>query len=122
MTLRGRVSNLHAVMPVTVRLRGQPDIALDFVVDTGFDGALSMPVAAVAALKLPFLEVIRVCLANETDVFIPVHVATILWQGAEKHVRVLASGKRPKLGTALLANYYLGIDFVEDGSTMVEPL
>ena len=122
MKLRGRVSNLHAVLPVTMRLQGQPDISLDFGVDTGFDGALSLPTAAVVAMKLPFLEVIRVSLANEMDVMVSVHVATILWQGVEKHVRVLASGKRPKLGTALLANYYLGIDFVEDGSMMVEPL
>ena len=122
MTIRGTVSDLHALMPVTLRIPGQPDLTVEFVIDTGFDGALSLPQAAVSAMKLPFFEDIRANLANDSDVMLPVHVATIIWQGLLITVRVLATGRRPLFGTALLAGQRLSIDFEQNGSVNIGPI
>jgi clan AA aspartic protease len=122
MTMRGTVSDLHALMPVTLRLRGQPDLTVEFVIDTGFDGALSLPQAAVSAMNLPFFEDIRANLANDSDVMLPVHVATIIWQGSPVVVRVLATGRRPLLGTALLSGQHLAVDFDEGGRVTIGPI
>lgn len=78
-----------------------------------------MPVAAVAALGLPYLEDISANLANDTDVALAVHVATIVWNGVKQDVRVFAMGKRPLLGTALLNGHELIAQFVEDGLVTV---
>lgn len=52
--MTGSVVDLHAVLPVTLRLPGRGDLAIDFVIDTGFTGFLTLPVAAIETLGLPF--------------------------------------------------------------------
>jgi clan AA aspartic protease len=120
MRMSGQVAQLHALMPVALHLFGLPDVTIEFVVDTGFSVALSLPLAAVRAMGLPFLEDTRANLANDTDVILPVHVATIVWQGVEKRMRVLATGRRPLLGTSLLNGSYLGIEYHDGGPVHIE--
>lgn len=119
--MTGNVTNRRALMPVTFRLAGQPDLAVEFVIDTGFTGALALPPAAVGAMGLPYLEDMPANLANDLTVTVPVHTAAILWNGQETIVRVLAVGRRPLLGTALLDQNHLGITFVEGGPVVVTP-
>lgn len=54
-------------------------------------------------------------LANDILIRTDVHVATIVWEGREIDVLVLAMGRRPLLGTALLAGKELLAQFVDDG-------
>ncbi|MDJ0846633.1 hypothetical protein [Crocosphaera sp.] len=60
--------------------------------------------------------------ADNSEVILPVHQASILWNGEEKEVRVLATGRRPLLGTALLEEYELVIQFTEGGLVTIEDL
>ncbi len=120
--MKGYVSDLRALLPVTFRLAGQPDIAIACVVDTGFNGFLTLPYAAITALNLTFIEEISANLASDSDVKVDVYKATIIWKGMERDVRVLAMGKRPLLGTALLADCQLLTQFVEGGLVSVEDL
>lgn len=53
--MSGKVSRRQAGLSVTMQFPSQPGIILEFVVDTGFTGELTLPQAAVAALQLPFL-------------------------------------------------------------------
>ena len=76
------------------RLLNQPDLLLEFVIDTGFIGDLTLPPVAIAALGLPFVYSQAVTLANDSDVEIPVYQALIIWQGSERSVHVLATGNR----------------------------
>jgi clan AA aspartic protease len=101
--MTGRIENLHVFLPVVLRLPAQPDLSLEFVVDTGFTGELTLPPAAVTAMGLPFAYSQAVTLANDSDVEVPVHQATIVWQESERLVHIFATGNRPLLGTALLA-------------------
>jgi clan AA aspartic protease len=108
-------------MPIPFRIAGQPDLSVEFQIDTGFSGYLSLPPAAVAALGLPYVEDTRANLANDQSVLIPVHMGTIVWNDTERTVRILATGRRPLLGTALLDGLYLGVDFTEGGEVKIEP-
>ena len=120
--MTGRVSLLHALLPVPFRLPGQPDLTIEFVVDTGFTGYLTLPPTAVTVLGLPYLEDIPATLATDDEVALPVHAATIVWNDVEREVRVLATGKRPLLGTALLDGQELLAQFTEGGSVTIEDL
>ena len=113
--MTGQVVSLRAILPVTLRLPGQPDLQIEFVIDTGFTGALALPPAAVTAMGLPYLEDTPASLANDQTVTVPVHALTLVWDGVERIVRVLAVGRRPLLGTALLNGNYLGVLFQEGG-------
>lgn len=69
-----------------------------------------------------YLEDVSANLADDSEVPLPVYVATILWNGVERDVRVLAMGKRPLLGTALLDGRELVAQFAEGGVVTVDNL
>lgn len=117
-----QVQQLHALLPVTFRLPGRPDLTLEFVVDTGFAGFLTLPPAAIAALGLPFLFDTAANRADDSEVQLPVHEATIHWEGEEQTVRVLATGRRPLLGMALLNGNELVVQCADGGLVTVSSL
>ncbi len=120
--MAGRVENRHALLAVTFRLIGRPDLAIECVVDTGFTDALCLPAAAVAALGLPYMFDFPASLADGTRVLLAVHEATIVWQGTERRAHLLATGERPLVGTALLDGTELVVQFAEGGLVTVEAL
>lgn len=73
---------------------GASRLCLECVVGTGFAGALTLAPDAIAALGLPFFQEIDANLANDADVKTAVYVATIVWEGREVEVAVLAMGRR----------------------------
>ena len=86
---QGTVRDLQARVPVTFRLPGRPNLAVECVVDTGFAGALTLSPEAIEALGLPFFQEIEANLANDSDVRTAVHTATIIWDGRELKWRYL---------------------------------
>jgi predicted aspartyl protease len=48
--IQGSVVELQARVDVRFRLPARPDFSIECVVDTGFEGALTLPPAAIAAL------------------------------------------------------------------------
>ena len=120
--MNGHIERLYILLSVPLRLPDGRAIAIECVVDTGFQGALALPPAAVHALGLPFRDTIAANLANNTDVDIDVHKAVIVWNGQERAVDVLATGRRPLMGTMLLDGFHMGVDFVEGGSVALHLL
>lgn len=120
--IRGHVVGHEAQVGVILRLPGQPDLEITFVVDTGFEGALSLPPAAITTLGLPYFTRLDANLADDSNVRTDVYVATIVWNGTEIDVAVLAMGRRPLLGTALLKKKHLGIDFEDNGPVTIDDL
>ena len=120
--ITGHVSALHILVSIPFRRIGQPDIAIEFVVDTGFTGELCLPLDAVIILGLPFRYDLLARLADNSAVMLPVHDAAILWNGMEMEANVIATGKRSLLGTALLNGYELLSQFRENGIVTVKEL
>lgn len=73
-----------------------------------------------AGAEFPFIRRMPVNLADDTTIFLSVHVATILWNGKERDIEVLATGRRPLLGTLLLEGHELNALFVDNGSVTIE--
>jgi clan AA aspartic protease len=120
---QGRVEDRQARIDVALHLPGGTrSVAIEFVIDTGFEGALTMPSDAISALGLPFLQDMTAKLANDESVRTDVHIATIEWNGKLLDVPVLALGRRPLLGTALLAGTELVAQFVHGGIVTIETL
>ena len=118
----GSVTNLEARIEVTLYLPGLPDRLIEFVVDTGFEGALALPPATVASLGLPYTSRLWANLADDSDVPVDGFEAEIRWDDQERVVTVLAMGRRPLLGTALIEGFNLSADFEEDGQLALTPL
>ena len=84
--INGIIKNGRATVHVIFRLPNKPDFTIEFVIDTGFTGDLSLPSAAVTLINLPFLYELPANLANNSWVDIPVHEALIIWNGEERVV------------------------------------
>ena len=117
--ISGIVIDRHAIIALNFLLPNGSTFPIEFVVDSGFTDDLCLPPEAVSLLGLPFLYDLPVNLADNSEILLSVHEANIIWNG---EVRVLATGRRPLLGTALLENYELVIQFTEDGLVTIDEL
>jgi clan AA aspartic protease len=120
--IQGTVVELQARINVVLRPLDRSDVEIECVVDTGFEGALTLPPDVVAALKLPYVTRISANLADDSSVMTRLHLTTIIWHGVEREVIVLAMGRRPLIGTALIEDYHLSIDFCEGGSVIIDEI
>lgn len=120
--ISGIVIDRHAIVSLTFLLLNGLNFPIEFVIDTGFTDYLCLPPEAVTLLRLPFLYDLPVNLADNSEVFLAVHQATILWNGEEQDIRVFATGRRPLIGTALLNEQELVIQFTENGLVTIDEL
>jgi len=118
----GRLAGGKATVPVIFRLPEQADFSLNFVIDTGFNGYLTLPPQAVNAMNLPPRANTPATLADGSQVLFSIHLATIVWDNVEKIVPILASGNKPLLGTAMMKGYHLEIDFEDNGLVSLEKI
>jgi clan AA aspartic protease len=118
----GRLVDRKAIVPVIFRLPQQPDFSLDFVIDTGFNDYLTLPVQAVNAMNLPLYSSIPARFADGSEALLAIHLATVVWNDVEKVVPILASGYKPLLGTAMMEKYHLEIDFEDNGLVSLEKI
>jgi len=120
--IHGTVVGLQARMSVIILPPERSGVEIECVIDTGFEGFLTLPLSVIVDLGLPYLISINANLANNSSVETDVYLATILWNSVERNVAVLAMGRRPLIGTALLENYHLSIDFCEGGTVLVDEI
>ena len=118
----GIVVGLQARMSVILRSIEGSEIEVECVVDTGFEGFLTLPPTMVADLGLSYLASIRANLADNSHVLTNVHQVTLIWNSVEREIPVLAMGRRSLIGTALLEDYHLSIDFCEGGTVLVDEI
>ena len=91
---------------------------VDVVVDTGFNGFLTLPPTLVAELGLTRLGRKSLILANgERDVF-DMYGVTVFWEGQSRFVDADEADAVPLLGMSMLDNHDLSIQ-VRDGGRVV---
>jgi clan AA aspartic protease len=118
--INGTVVGLQARMGIIIYLPGRAEIEIECVIDTDFEGFLTLPSNLVSQLQLPYIAPIDANLADNSRIVANVHQGTILWHGVQRAIPILAMGRRPLIGTALLEDYHLGIDFCEGGTVLVD--
>lgn len=109
---------------IALRVRG-PDgqeRTTQAILDTGFNGALMLPPAQVAAQGLTIQDGVNIRMADGSRVHVPVYEATVVWGGVERRTTVIASGSQPLLGTSLLLGHRLSIDLVVGGHVTIQSL
>ncbi len=114
--------NKGSDVTLTFLLPNGSSLPIEFVIDTGFTGQLCLPPEAVALMGLPFLYDLPANLADNSEVLLAVHEALVLWDGEEREILVIATGRRPLLGTALLEEQELVIQFTEGGLVTIKVL
>lgn len=114
--------NTAPIVALTVLGPEGQEERLDFKVDTGFDGALTLHSAVVSALGLQASGVQRVTLADGSVIVCELCDGFVDWNGVARSVEVQVSDSVSLLGMALLAEHQLRIDVVEGGLVRITPL
>ena len=120
--ITGTVSRRHAFVNLVVRGPQGHSAETEFVIDTGFTGVLTLPPDACAALHLHFARYQPAGLADGSQVMLDVYEATLLWDGEERLVEVLAMDSAPLIGMTALEGFDVRLQVVENGLVTIEPL
>ena len=88
--MTGRVTaHREATLRLTVIGPDQRQHTVDAVLDTGFNGFLTLPSHVVRTLGLPFVGHRRATLGEGSIVVLDLYLATVLWHEQEREVLVL---------------------------------
>ena len=116
--------NTHreAVVRLPLRSSRGQEQAIEAVIDTGFNGYLTLPPELIAELDLPFLWSSRATLADGNAVTFDVHEAWILWDERPRRIPVDVADTDPLLGIGLLYGHELNLQVIEGGDAVIRPL
>lgn len=101
--------------------QGQKQV-INAVIDTGFNGFLTLPSKIISSLVLPWNAFETVTLGDGSETLFDLYVANIVWNGKFRDIYVAQSETEPLVGTALLHGYSLHIDFTSGGVVRLKPL
>ena len=111
----------EAIIPVEIRDTYGIVSLHDAIIDTGFSGYLTLPSAVISGMRLPFVSSELYSLGNNAQVTFKLYSCTILWDGKERDIDVLASDTQPLAGMSLLKGFHISIDAVDGGEVRIEP-
>jgi len=112
----------EAIVRIAVKGPAGRSRTVDTVLDTGFNGDLSLEPRAIAALGLVDHGTEFAELADRIRVEVRRFHGRVLWQGVERNVIVLEMDGAALLGMSLFENTHLGIDVVAGGHVTILPL
>lgn len=92
------------------------------IVDTGFNGWLSLPPNFIAVLNLPWKRRGRATLGDSSECIFDVYEATIIWDKQRVVIPIDAAESEPLVGMSLMAGYTLTVEAIEGGLVQIEKL
>jgi clan AA aspartic protease len=95
---------------------------IEALVDTGFNGGLTLSSGLIAVLDLPEKTVMEVTLADGRVRDMQTYVGTVALNGTSKRVLIAESPATPLVGTSLLWGFSLYVEFQAGGAVEVARL
>lgn len=96
--------------------------SLEAVIDTRFNGYLTLPHQLVASLDYPWIKSHPVILGDGNEQLCDVYEAEIVWYGGLIKIEVESAEVQPLVGMALMRGYGLHIEVIEGGAVGLEAL
>ena len=118
----------------TVNALGEPTIRIvildklsepyeiDAVVDTGFNGSLTLPSEMITALKLTWRTRGSAILANGSVDECDIYSGIVMWDGQPRNILVEAADTTPLVGMRLMSGYRIVIEDVDGGQVILEKM
>ncbi len=114
--IRGEIDqNGEAFVKIPILDAGGADIDVATLVDTGFDGMLTLPPNLAAMLGAVPKSQGAGLLADGTICRYDLYEVTIVWEGIKREIIAQAVGEVPLLGMRLLAGHELRMQVIPDG-------
>lgn len=107
----------EAILRLIVRDSNGQEHERDAVVDTGFDGWLSLPPDFIVILGLAWYRFGRAVLADGTETAFNIYKGVVLWDGQPKTILIYEMDAEPLVGMSLMYGYKLVLPIL-DGATL----
>jgi clan AA aspartic protease len=92
------------------------------VIDTGYNGYLTLPSHLITAHQFSFAGYRRAALADGSSVILDVYLATVVWHAKQQEVVVVQAEGTPLVGMSLLRGSRMTMDVIDDGDVVIDEL
>ena len=117
--IRGTVANHEGTVRLSVFGRADQRDPIEAVVDTGYDGWLSLPQSMIHDLELPWINFGRAALADGSECGFDIYAGEVLWDRRRIHIQIDASETTPLLGMQLLEGFELTMQVRQGGPVTI---
>ena len=114
-------ANYEAVITLPLQGPAGQTREIQAVVDTGFNGYLTLPPMLVAELGLPVVGDGEAVLADGSEAAFDVYGVTALWDDQRRYVETASVGVAPLVGMALLDGHSLYVEVADGGRVVIQP-
>ncbi len=97
-------------------------LKVEAIIDTGFDGWVSLPASLIASLGLPWRRRGLALLADGSEAAFDIFEATVVWDRRRRRIPVDEADSVPLLGMSLLNGYELTMEVRSGGKVTIHPL
>ena len=111
---------LAATVEVEIRWSASHSRTFEALLDTGFNGSVSLPTKVVEEVGLPLVTERTVTLGDASDLRVRVHAGYIRFADDWHRCPVLATGDIPLVGMQLLEGLKVCFESVEGGDIEIE--
>lgn len=118
--ISGKVNELlEAVIPLTVIGREDLRAGVEAVIDTGFNGFLTLDTAVIQTLKLLAAGSRRATLADGSVVAVDVYLGNVDWHGEIREILIIEAAGGALAGMLLLNGSRMVVDVVAHGDVSI---
>ena len=114
--------NRRAIVPVDLRAADGQFQSFNFILDTGFDGDLSLPTQILQGLDVAAEGERIIELADGSRTTTYEWSATARWEGKPRDIMIMESAGEPLLGMELLWQSRITLETRAYGPVVIEPL
>lgn len=93
---------------------------VEAVVDTGYNGILTLPPTVVSDLRLPYTSRGEASLADGSIAEFDIYGVTVLWDGQPRYIEADEANSIPLVGMMLLDRHNLSIDVENGGRVLIQ--
>lgn len=112
-------ADYEAVIALALSGQAGQERVIEVVIDTGYNGFLSLPPNMVDELGFPVVGPSQATLANGVVETFNVHDATVVWDGTPRDIEADAVGPVPLAGMQLLEGYDLSVRVRHGGRVVI---
>ncbi|MDP6455125.1 MAG: clan AA aspartic protease [SAR202 cluster bacterium] len=112
----------EAVIRLEIRGLGENHEEIEAVIDTGFDGSISLPPSIIQELGLVWRGRGRALLADGSSIIYDRYEVSVVWDGEVRRATADEADTDPLVGMGLMKGYELRIQVFEGGIVTLDPV
>ena len=121
--ITGKITtNREAIIELEVIGLNQSREKVEAVIDTGFNGYLTLPNDLINYLKLQRAGSRHVTLGDGNVVVLDMYLAMVLWHGQQREVLALQADGGPLIGMSLLYGNRVMLEIIDNGDVTIASL